>query len=501
MMDLDELIRDSLAEDAGRARLNRRRWAPSLEELAAPRGPRFYAHSRVPRALTGLVAAAALVAAIVVPLAVLSDLRTGPEDAGPARAGAGRYGLSFDLPAGWDSRMFQSADTRYVLLANFDIPGGPEVFSSELRNGLGPGQVTVFLQEITEICPCPGFEPIDGPISVSPSDMTSFEGVPTEHAFALRRFVTSERWFDLWIEFGTKPAPDPLLTEVNDVLGTLRIGPESGWVIHHDQDDAVRVSTLVGWTWREDPLPNLGEPRILFAAGTWPFPAGGQCGPNPALEELPSDGALLWLIEYRLPDRLADFPLRPYPITLTGEPEVAECSTAHPTYLLRFRDGFRFFQLQVALGEAATEATRRDVADVLNSMQPGPLPEEETAARALEMCDRMVWVRCPLADWVMNTIWEAGFAVDGRTQSAIIGTEDGRSFYMWATGDQGRPLEPVYKPLMEVDGVDVLADGNLRAVWSTRGIRVWVEGGPTDVNLPTEEQLEELVRASVRTRV
>jgi hypothetical protein len=501
MTDLDELIRDSLAEDAGRARLDRRRWAPSLEGLAAPRRLRFPTHSRVPRALTGLVAAAALVAALVVPLVVLSELRTDPEDARQAGAGPGRYGLSFDLPAGWDSRMFQSGDTRYVLLANFDIPGGHEVFSSELRDGLGPGQVTVFLQEITEICPCPGFEPVEGPIAVTRSDMTSFEGVPTEHAFGLRRFVTSERWFDLWIEFGSRPAPDALLTEVNDTLGTLRIGPESGWVIHDDRDDAVRVSTPATWTWREDPVPNLGEPRILFAAGTWPFSAGGQCGPNPALEELPADGAFLWLLEYRLPDRLDDFPLRPYPLTITSEPEVTECSTAHPTYLLRFRDGFRFFQFQVALGQAATEATRRDVVDVLNSMWPGALPQEETLARALELCDRTVWIRCPLADWVRNTIWDAGFLVDGRTQSAIIGTADGRSFYMWATGDQGRPLEPVYQPLMEVDGVDVLADGNLRAVWSTRGIRVWVEGGPTDVNLPTEEQLEELVRASVRTRV
>lgn len=499
MNDLDELIRAALTEEAGRARWDPDRWAPSLEGRRAPPRARFASVGPVSRAVTVLAAASLLAVAIAVPAAVLSGLRTEPDEArpGPAGPAPGRFGLSIDVPGGWDSRMFQQADTRYVLLANFDLPEG-DVFSSELRDSLRPGQVTVFLQEITEICPCGGFERVEDPVSVSSEDMTSFEGVPTDHAFALRRFVTSERWFDLWVEFGTRPAPGALLTEVNNVLSTLRIDRQSGWVVHEDRDDAVRMSTPAGWTWREDPVPNLGEPRILFAAGTWPFPAGGECGPNPALEALPAGGAFVWLLEYRTPSRLEDFPSRPYPLALRGDPEVTECSTAHPTYLLRFRDGFRMFQLQVALGDAATEATGRDVLDVLNSMWPSPLPQEETLARALELCDRMVWARCPLADWVRNTIWDAGFAVDGQTGSAIVGKADGSSFYMWTTRDQGG-LEPGSAPLMEVDGVTVRS-GGIRAVWPTRGIRVWVEAGPTDRALPSEEVLAALVRASLTTR-
>lgn len=499
MIDLDELIRDGLTEEARRARFDRDRWAPSVTRLPAPRRPRFLTSVRGPRTLAGLAAAAVLVAAIALPLVLLSRLGTGPREGRTTGRAVDRYGVHLDLPAGWDSRTFQSGDTRYVLLANFEIPPGGVVSPADLREGLGADQVTVFLQDLTEICPCGGFEQLQGPASITPSDMTSFEGVPNEHAFGRRTFVASGRSFDLWVEFGSRPAPTAVLGDVNDVLATLRITPESGWVVHEDRNDGVRISTPATWTWREDPVPNLGEPRILFAAGTWDFPVGGQCGPNPALEDLPADGAFVWLLEYRIPGRLGDFPPRPYPLSLSGEPVVPECSTAHPSYLLRFRDGFRFFQFHVALGDAATEATRRDVVDVLNSMWPGGLSQDETLARALALCDHLPWVQCPMADWVRNTIWDAGFRVEGATESAVVGTADGSSFFMWTTRDRAEPLEASYAPIMEVDGVTVRSDGT-RAVWATRGIRVWVEAGPTDSALPSQEQLEALVRASLRTR-
>lgn len=500
MIDLDDLIRDSLSEEARRARFDHSRWARSASGLPAPRGHRFASRRRVVGTVATVAAAVVLVAAVVVPLVLLSRLGT---DAGQVRPGGTaafeRYGIGIDVPDGWDGRVFHSGETRYVLLANFEIPSGVTGFSSELRGGLRPDQVTVFLQELTETCPCPGFEFVDLPLSIGPSDMTSFEGVPGEHAFARRTFVVADRWFDLWVEFGSEPAPGTLLAEVNDVLGNLRIGPDPGWVSHDDWDDAVTISTPETWTWREDPVPNLGEPRILFATGTWDFPTGGDCGPEPALESMPADGALVWLLEYRVPGNVDDFPPRPLHLALTGEPEVYECSVGHPSYLIRFRDGFRYIQLHVAVGEAATDATRRDVVDVLNSMSSGSLPEDERLARALDLCERLPWVECPLSDWVRNTIWEAGFAVDGRTDSAIVGNADGTSFYMWTTANIATPLEPSYAPLTEVDDV-ILFGGDTQAVWEAGGIRVWVAAGPTDRSLPSQQQIEALVRASMTTR-
>jgi hypothetical protein len=439
-----------------------------------------------------------LAAAIAGPLLLLSRLGTAPR-VGPGGSALDRYGLRIEVPEGWDGMVFLAGDVRYVLVTNFEIPPGVRGFSSELRDGLRTGQVTLFLEELTAACPCPGFDQVELPISVDASDMTSYEGVPTDHAFARRTFVVSDRWFDLGVEFGEKPAPEALVGRVNEVLSTLRIGSASGWTTHEDRDDAVRITTPEGWIWREDPVPNLGEPRILFATGTWDFPDGGECGPNPALEDLPPAGAFVWLLEYRVPANLDDFPRRPDHLALSGDPVLPECSTAHPNELIRFRDGFRFLQFHVALGAAVTDETRRDVVDVLNSMWPGALPQDETLVRALELCDQLPWIECPLSDWVRNTIWDAGFAVDGRTDSAVVGKADGTSFYMWTTAGQGEDLEPGYGLLMQVDGTAVHTDGT-RAVWDTRGIRVWVQEGPDAEALPSHEQLEALVQASQTTR-
>jgi hypothetical protein len=501
MIDVDDLVREGLSEEAGGARFAPGRWARTVTDLPRPRGSRLIARRRVLPTLAGVAAAVVLIGAVVVPLAVLSRLGSGPNERRPGAGSAiDRFGIQLVPPEGWEGRAFQHGDTRYILLANFRIPPDIAGFSSELRNHLGPDQVTVFLQEYARTCPCPGFDPVELPVSIERSDMTSFEGVPSEHAFARRAFVASERWFDLWVEFGTESVPDARLAEVNEVLGTLRITPGSGWIAHQDRDDAMTVFTPETWTWREDPVPNLGEPRILFAAGTWAFPMGGGCGPEAALEELPANGALLWLLEYRVPSNADDFPARPVRLALSGEPETYECATARPTYLLRFRDGFRYFQLHVALGNAAAQRLQDDVVDVLNSLQAGLLPATERLARAIELCDRLPWVECPFADWVRNTIWEAGFAVDGRTDSAIVGSADGGSFYMWTTTNVEDPLEPGYGRLMEVQGVTVYG-GSLQATWVTSGVRVWVQAGPTDRSLPTEDQLAALVRASLRTPI
>jgi hypothetical protein len=498
MKDLDELIRGTLTEEAQRARFAPDRWKPSVTRQAAPRRSRLPIRLPTSRSLAGLAVAAVLAAAIAGPLILLSRLGTGPANIRPAGPTVERYGLRLEVPDGWDSLVFLSGEARYVLVANFEIPPDITGFSSELRDGLRPGQVTLFLQELTSVCPCPGFDEAELPISFDSTHMTSFEGVPNHHAFARRTFIVSGRWFDAWLEFGETPPPDDLLARVNDMMATLRIGPDSGWVSHEDQDDAVTISLPDSWTWREDPVPSLGEPRILFAAGTWNFPTGGECGPNPALEGLPAAGAFVWLLEYRVPQNVQDFPSRPDPFTLTGEPELPECSTAHPNHLIRFRDGFRYFQFHVALGEQATDATRRDAGDVLNSMLPGALPQDENLARALEQCDRIPWIECPLSDWIRNTIWDAGFAVDGRTDSAIVGMADGRSFYMWTTPSRDAGMESPYVPLIQVGGTPVYTDGT-RAVWDTRGIRVWVQEGPDADALPSDEQLEALVRASKST--
>jgi hypothetical protein len=282
-------------------------------------------------------------------------------------------------------------------------------------------------------------------------------------------------------------------------LATLRIDAQSGWTTHADRDDHVSISTPVAWTFREDPVPNLAEPGILFATGTWPFPSGGDCGPDPALQDLTDDGALIWLLEYRRPENFDDFPPRQASLSL-GEPATYECSGSRPTYLIRFMDGWRYFQFQVGLGDGASDQTRQDVLDVLNSFSVEGSSEEETLPRWLYICDRVGFVHCPFADWIRDMVWDAGFIVGGVSNDAIGVQAEGARFLMWTTRPQMLSL-PGYSPVASVDGVTVYGNGT-RDVWAVRGIDVWLDAGQrAGDSLPSQSVLEGLVRWTTKERI
>jgi hypothetical protein len=66
---------------------------------------------------------------------------------------------------------------------------------------------------------------LTGPLRVKRSDfLPLFKGVPPNHAFARVLFTTRQRYFQLWVQFGVRPAPARLLRQANRVLGTLTVG-------------------------------------------------------------------------------------------------------------------------------------------------------------------------------------------------------------------------------------------------------------------------------------
>jgi hypothetical protein len=65
-----------------------------------------------------------------------------------------------------------------------------------------------------------------GPPQVRRGDfLPLFKGVPPSHAFARVLFTTRQRYFDLWVQFGVRPAPARLLKQANRVLATLTVAP------------------------------------------------------------------------------------------------------------------------------------------------------------------------------------------------------------------------------------------------------------------------------------
>jgi hypothetical protein len=94
------------------------------------------------------------------------------------------------------------------------------------------------------------------------------------------------------------------------------------------------------------------------------------CRPTAARDHLPATGAFIFAWEYGRPSpfgpiRSYDFPSRPKHFRLTRFAEY-ECLGA--SYMIRFREAGRFFQVHIAFGRRATAATRATALRVLDSL-------------------------------------------------------------------------------------------------------------------------------------
>jgi hypothetical protein len=146
-----------------------------------------------------------------------------------------------------------------------------------------------------------------------------------------------------------------------------------GYVRHVDRDDGLSIQIPAFWTFHQDPS-GPAQPRTVFAVGSYPFSTGGECAPVAAQKELPGDGALFWVIEWR--DATFDIPVRPPSFELDESTHgFYECSVAS-SYLIRFEDQGRYFQVHVALGEEAPDSVASEVLRALESLEvTAPVPE------------------------------------------------------------------------------------------------------------------------------
>ena len=143
----------------------------------------------------------------------------------------------------------------------------------------------------------------------------------------------------------------------------------------------ISVSQPEGWHRIAPPLTSVTFPVDRLLLTSYPAAGGGNCGPDRAARELPSGGALVYLMEYRSPVgdpwrgvHRRDFPPRPEHFTLRRRALANYECWRVPSYLIRFRDADRPFQLHVALGPRATPARKAQVLRVLDSLRFEPLP-------------------------------------------------------------------------------------------------------------------------------
>jgi hypothetical protein len=156
-------------------------------------------------------------------------------------------------------------------------------------------------------------------------------------------------------------------------LGTLEVEPateETGYQIGADVEDGLSITIPSEWAFDANPTQPI-EPENVFAFGSWAFPSGGVCAPFAALDELPSDGAFVWMIEYHGTDHPEDFVPRPNRFDLRDFRFGETSCEGTPMYQLRFRDQGRFFQWQVAFGPQASEPTEAETVLAMDSLEVG----------------------------------------------------------------------------------------------------------------------------------
>jgi hypothetical protein len=468
------------------------------------------------RVTTGMIGLLALVG-IAVPLLLLLPLgQPKPHHhhpAAPSNAVSG-HGLSIELPDGWDGRVYYNSDggVRVLQFANFPMvpvpPQGPEDdIASRSRTDLGSGQVVVVLTEYLD-CECGDYAHAELPISLHPEAGAGIEGADPSHAFARLTFENGGRSFDLWADFGSDPAPTGLVDEVNGALATLHVEPavvpaERGWLEHLDLEDQASIQTPQGWFFNEDPVPALLEPRVIFAASTARILPGGECAPDNATNDLPSDGALLWVVEYTNVGtgtgggqrRPYEFPPRSGPLQLGPVEGPFECIGVR-THLVLFRDNARYFQVHVMFGPQAPDSLRSEVQQSLDSFRA----ESRGGSTPTELCASSVegaWRFCPEAAWVYGAASKAGFVFNGDTGTALVFAGRGAEFYLWATAQTNVDSPSRYRQVDSVDGIEILSDG-VRLTWIAQNARVWVQAGPHDNSqLPSGQPLADLVHTTL----
>ncbi|HET7044965.1 MAG TPA: hypothetical protein VFI37_08965 [Gaiellaceae bacterium] len=153
----------------------------------------------------------------------------------------------------------------------------------------------------------------------------------------------------------------------------LAVGVPPGW--HTFSADGVHVRYPHGWHATAAQLTPVDYPAQALAVASFPLPhstrGSNGCSPQQVLKRMPATGAFVFGWEYARPSpsgrvRTRDFPPRPKHFRL-GSRERYKC--LGPSYMLRFREAGRFFQVHVALGPRASPAIRATVLRVLDSFR------------------------------------------------------------------------------------------------------------------------------------
>lgn len=291
------------------------------------------------------------------------------------------FGIEMELPETWHGFLFSWGGGSQPILHAGTTPID-DLHHASAREDLGSRDVFVVLAENDGYVA--DYEPVAVPVSIRTDDLCPTCEIldggtspPPDHALFYRSFAFGPRQFDLFVEFGTSAPTDDQIAQVNDVLATLRIQSRPPPVATPApvREAPISVDVPEGWVGKVDPVPGSTGPRVVAAYGTWDFDIGGDCGPEPALRDLPADGALAWFVEHADPNNAGDYiELMPlFSIDLQTPPARWRCASEAPSRKYPFRIDGRYFDVHLALGPEATDATIREAEDLIKTLRaPSP---------------------------------------------------------------------------------------------------------------------------------
>lgn len=309
-----------------------------------------------------------------------------PADEAPDGSTVALEGLSLRLPMGWDSYSDDIGPwlpEPAIWAANIRLPdraSGIMAAPYEALPDLPPRAIVLMVAATIEPEPCPS-APL---LQLRRRDVMTggYEGQPAPHvssgstsAGSHGRCLFAQAWF------GANEPSDAIIAEVNRVLDSVEVEPlpppgsNAEWRSHLDEEAGVSLRYPPEWRIAKAALmPLLVEPRELVSLGTAPLQSGDQhCPQVPAnaLDHLGPKDAFVSLLEF---GSKGEAPLRPrHLMPYQGHPVGMDClqrSLPHG-FLYRmqiFEDHGRLFQVYVAIGESASDLTRRQTTEILDSI-------------------------------------------------------------------------------------------------------------------------------------
>jgi hypothetical protein len=140
----------------------------------------------------------------------------------------------------------------------------------------------------------------------------------------------------------------------------------AGSTTFHNYEYNFDVTYPSSWKRATEQLTILGEPDELLAVGTFDLVKGGGCAPKNSGAAAGPEDAIVFLTEYSSV-KGTDFPPRPDSFAPLPPPEPNDCWDV-PVSVYQFRDQDGRFEADVWTGAGASEQTRTEAADILDSL-------------------------------------------------------------------------------------------------------------------------------------